>query len=308
MSLAIVCPNKNAQEWVNALSREGAGMDIQVWPDVDRPSDVQVALCWKPPRGALVDYPNLKAIISMGAGVDDLLADDSIPAHVPIVRLVDPTLAQSMFEYLCRIILFDSPWLNALGKAQKRGAWVPSEAPSFRDTTIGMLGLGQIGGYCARRFADMGFRVKGWSRSLKSLPGIETFGGNDLRSFLAEVDCLVCVLPLTPETVEILDSDLFSRLASNAHLINVGRGHHLNESDLLQALDEGMLGHATLDVFRDEPLPKNHSFWAHPAIRITPHCSSLTNVTAVVPQVIENYQRVREREPLLNRVDRDLGY
>ncbi len=308
MSLVVICPDKDAQPWLESIRGREADLDIQVWPDLTRAEAVTAALCWKPPKSVMLNFPNLKGVISMGAGVDELLEDETISPELPLLRVVDTSLAQSMFEYCSRVVMQHSDWLDALKRSQRERQWNPSEAPGFSQTRIGVMGLGQIGAHVAEQFAKMGFTVKGWAQSPKHVAGVKSFIAQDLKVFLEKLDVLICLLPLTPDTEDILDKNLFAVLPDHAHLVHVGRGAQLNESDLLGALDTARLGHATLDVFKTEPLPKTHPFWTHPRITVTPHCSSLTNPAAVAAQVVENYRRLNAGKPPLNQVDRDRGY
>ncbi len=309
MAILILCAGEDPEPWVLSLREQDPNCDIRVWPNVGHPRDVLLALVWNHPRGELARYPNLRCIASMGAGVDHILSDPALPRGVPITKVVDKSLTSSMVEYVVLSVLDFSRDMQKYRADQRERRWAP-RFPRPRDQLgVGIMGLGELGGACARKLSDMGYKVLGWRRTACSLEGVATFWGEDqLGNFLAGTDVLVCLLPLTPETEGILNKETFRRLRPGAFLINVARGRHLVEEDLLEALEKGQLSGARLDVFSQEPLPSDHPFWAHPRIQLTPHISSLTEPKAVAPQILENYRRVcRSIEPL-NRVDPHRGY
>ena len=309
MAISIVCPDKLTSPWVKALKDMDSSLDIQVWPNESRLEDVEFALCWKHPQGALCRYPNLRCVCSMGAGIDHLLNDPQFPKHIPVVRLVDPLLAQSMFDYISAVALFYFCRLDMFNTQQRLLQWRQHPNPSKKQTTVGVMGLGEIGGYVASQFSAMGFNTIGWSRSEKSIEAVETFAGRrELDQFLSKTQILICLLPLTEQTMGILNSELFDKLPKGACVINVARGQHLVESDLMTALNNHQLRGACLDVFDEEPLPKHHPFWTHEKILVTPHCSSLTEPSSVAPQIVKNYRLMQAGEGLLNQVDMQRGY
>ena len=309
MSIAIICTNKEPSPWLAALREQDPTLDLQVWPDEVAKQEVTFALCWKHPPGALREYPNLRCICSMGAGVDHLLADPELPANIPVVRLVDPKLSQAMFEYVSTVTLMYYRGLDVYREQQAQKRWLQQPQKEMRDLTVGVMGLGELGGDTAQRLAGLGFNVIGWSRSPKQLESVESFAGEQqLPQFLQRTNVLVCLLPLTSDTRGILNSQLFNLLPDGACLINVARGPHLVGEDLLEALDKGKLRIAYLDVFEQEPLPQQHPFWVHPKIMVTPHCSSITDPKSVAPQIIENYRRTENGAPLLHQIDIELGY
>ena len=309
MAIAILSSDRDLQPWVTALKAIDPAIDVRLWPEDGPKDEVTFALCWQQPAGSLGEYPSLRCVSSMGAGVDHLLGDPALPAQVPVVRLVDPGLAQGMFEYVCAAAMAYFREFDRYQVLQQQRRWWPYIAPTMKNTTIGVMGLGQLGRYVAEKLAQLGFAVRGWSRSPKSIPEVETYhGAPQLGEFLAPVNILVCLLPLTAETSEVLNRSLFDQLPTGACLINVARGEHLVEADLMAALDQGQLRGACLDVFQQEPLPADHPFWTHEKITVTPHCSSITDPRAVAPQVMENYRRMRQGQPLINQVSRDKGY
>jgi len=309
MTIAIICVNKDPMPWYEALKAVDPTLNVQIWKDDDPPSDAEFALCWNHPAGVLQNFPKLKCICSMGAGIDHFLADSLLPKGVPLVRIVDPALAHSMFEYLHAAVMRFVQNFDHYMREQSQSFWCQRRASTKAATTVGLMGLGHLGEYAARRFFDDGFKVLGWSRSEKSLDGVETFcGAQSLDDFLSQTDILICLLPLTPETENILDLATFRKLPIGASVINVARGAHLVDADLITALDEGHLNGACLDVFREEPLPSTHRFWGHSRILVTPHCSSLSDPFSVTPQVVQNYRIMQSNGQLLNQVDPMRGY
>lgn len=260
MAISIIAPTKDPTPWLNALKAVDAYLEVQVWPHEDT-SAVELALCWQHPPQVWSQLPNLRCISSMGAGVDHLLADELLPTHIPIVRLVDPLLAQSMFEYICTAVMYYFRAFDVYQAQQRQGLWQEHAPQQLTDITIGILGLGALGSYTAQKLSALGFNVMGWSRSAKNMAGVRAYAGDaQLPTLLAQTNILVCLLPLTAETTDILNRALFNQLPPQACLINVARGEHLVETDLIAALDSGQLRGAYLDVLRQEPLPPNHPF------------------------------------------------
>ncbi len=309
MAIAIICPSRDTGPWVAAIKEIDPDLEVLVWPDDSPRENVTFALCWQQPQSVLSEYPNLRCLSSMGAGVDHLISDAALPPRLPIVRLVDPLLAQSMFEYVCAAVMYYFREFDGYQAQQRQRRWHQTASKPAVATTVGVMGLGQLGGFVAGRLSGLGFNVVGWSRSAKSIDGVETYAGEAQQGeFLSRAEILVCLLPLTPETAGILNRDLFGQLPQGACLVNVARGEHLVEGDLLAALGEGHLRGACLDVFQQEPLPQDHPFWVHEKIMVTPHCSSITEPRSVAPQVVENYRRSQQGQPLLNQVSTERGY
>ncbi len=310
MALLLYSLDDDLPGWRRELLARRPGLDVRIWPDVGDPAEVDAALVWLPPPGLLAGLPGLRAILSLGAGVEAMLRDPTLPAGLPLCRMVDPSLTRAMGEYVLLQVLKYHRQLDLYAEQQRQARWrlrlpVPAER-----RTVGVMGLGALGADAAGLLARHGFRVKGWSRSAKRLEGVECHagGGPGLDAFLADLDVLVCLLPLTPETEDVLDAGLFARLPRGARLINVARGRHLVERDLLDALDTGRLAHATLDVAREEPLPSDHPFWRHPRIDLTPHVAAYVQPETGADLVVENLRRLEAGEPLLHVVDRGRGY
>ncbi len=295
-------------EWIPELQRHMPDLEIEVWPHVKDPTAVEAILVWIPPEGGLARFPNLKAIQSLGAGVNQLDLK-SLPRGVPVARLVDPGLTVSMRDYCIWAVLRHYRGLDAHAANQPQKKWVYYIPPPKSAVSVGVMGLGELGGEVARAVADLGFSVRGWARSPKTIERVACFSGSDgLAAFAGKTDILICLLPLTAETRGILARPLFEMLPKGARLINVGRGDHLVERDLLDALESGRIARATLDVFAREPLPPEHPFWSHPQITVTPHVAAFGSAVTAAPVVVENLRRALARKPLLNQVDIDRGY
>lgn len=309
MSILFYSETDAPEPWRDVFSRELPHIPFRVWPEPGADQDVRYALVWKPKPGLLAGLPNLKAILSLGAGVDHLLLDPELPRNIPIARLLDAGFAEQMGEYSAYAVLHFQHRMQDFIAQQQRAEWRQHDPALTRDWTVGVMGLGVLGGAIARRSSALGFPVRGWSRSQKSLADIKTFHGEGgLGDFLAGSRVVVNVLPLTPQTEGILNARNFARMPRGAFVVNIGRGAHLVEEDLLAALQSGQLGGAMLDVFRKEPLPQGHPFWSHPKIVVTPHVAGVTIASEAEAQVIENVRRLERGEPPLGLVDLNKGY
>jgi glyoxylate/hydroxypyruvate reductase A len=270
--------------------------------------DIEIALAWKPKPGLLASFKNLRMIVSLGMGVDHLLADDKLP-DVAITRIMDEGLVGQMSEYAIYWALWHHRDIEKYAASQRAKTWKPESFVDSIDRRIGVMGLGTIGQDAASKFAMLGFPALGWSRTAKTVPGVETFHGRAaLPKFLSRTNILVNVLPLTRETHGIMDKTLFATLPKGAFVINMGRGGHVVDEDLLAALASGHLAGAALDVFNTEPLPADHPYWTHPRVHITPHMAGYTNPRTASPGVIDNIKRLRAGQPLINIVDAKTGY
>jgi glyoxylate/hydroxypyruvate reductase A len=259
-------------------------------------------------RGEALKYPNLKLIQKTGAGVNAILDDRELPEAVQVTRLQTNTSGTEMAEYALAYVLQEQRHLRQYHRHQARGEWVSYPPRKAGDTTIAVLGLGRIGMLVAERFVANGFQVVGWSRGRKELANVGCFAGDDgLERVLGMADYVVSVLPSTPATLHIFNHALFRRFNPNALLINVGRGDLVNEAELMQALDEGLLAGAVLDVMSIEPLPSDNPMWLHPSIQLTPHVSGYHLGDAIL-DIGENFRRLHSGEPLLHPVDRSRGY
>ncbi|MCL4117474.1 UNVERIFIED_CONTAM: hypothetical protein GTU68_054835 [Idotea baltica] len=237
---------------------------------------VEYALVWRPKTGSMSEYKNLKAIVSIGAGIDHVLADEELPKNVPIIRTVGADLTQRMREYVALHVLRHHRDMPKIQESQRNSEWNQIVVPPAPQRRVGVMGLGNLGAAAAQTLAGLGFETIGWSRSEKHIEGVKTYAGKDgLGAFLEGTEILVNLLPLTQHTRGILNADMFNQLKRGACIINAARGPHLVDSDLLASLESGQVSNATLDVFHIEPLPEDHPFWQHPNITVTPHIASL---------------------------------
>jgi len=295
--------------WREAFQFASPELDCRSWQAPGDLSEIEYAFVWKPEKGSLRRFPNLKCIFSIGAGVDHLLGDVDLPEGVPVVRMVEPELTRGMSEYVALHVLRYHRDLPALQQSQRARQWNELITPTAPHRRVGIMGFGVLGQAAAEALRVFGFDLACWSRTAKDFPGGESFHGSDgLVSFLARTEILVCLLPLTPETEGILNRDLFASMPRGAWLINAARGGHQVEEDILEALQSGQLAGATLDVFETEPLPKDHVFWSHPRITVTAHIASVTQPRSAAVEVVANIVRIEAGEPPLNTVDMGAGY
>jgi len=308
MSIALILNSGRAEEWKAEIAKHLPEIKIEVYPEIEKYEEVEFALCWKPEANYYAHFPNLKVIQSGGAGIDHLFPS-TVPAHLHICRIIDPMLKSDMFEHVLTCLMHAMKNFSAYIKGQEKKHWRPLLYKSIGETKVTILGLGEIGGYVAERLAQLGFNVNGWSSSPKNLQSVSSFIGMDgLSAAVEDADFVVNVLPLTDATKGILNHSLFNLCRKEAVLVNVGRGEHLIENDLLDAIAEKKIAAAYLDVFHKEPLPQDHPFWDCPSIFITPHVASRTNIRSSVEQVVDNYIRMSEGRSLLNEVSLEKGY
>lgn len=295
--------------WQPQLARLMPELEIRLWPDVGDPRGIDYALVWRPEPGLLASLPNLKLILSLGAGVDHILCDPQLPHHVPIVRLVDPYMTDAMSEFVVLQVLRLHRRDLDYRAQQAAGIWKELAQKNAAERPVGILGFGELGQDAGRKLKGLGFDVAFWSRKEKTVDGFAGHSGRSgLSAVLSRSEILVCLLPLTTETDGILSARTFALLPKGAGLINAARGAHLVEKDLIAALDTGQLSAAVLDVFRDEPLPASHPFWHHPRIVVTPHVAAATNPSTAAPIILDNIRRFEDGRPLLNRIDPEQGY
>jgi glyoxylate/hydroxypyruvate reductase A len=283
-------------------------LDIQIYPDIDRPEDIEFAISWKHPEDLYKDFPNLKVIASMGAGVNHILKDKDLPEQVRVTRIVDEQLTEDMSQFVLLNCLAVSRNLFTHLQDQSDKHWNTKPYQTQKNTSVGIMGYGVLGQEAGKVLKKNGFEVVGYANSSKTVDGIRVYGEKEQEEFLNNTQILVCLLPVTELTTGILNLDLFRKLKNKAYLINVARGEHLNEDDLLKAIDQDIISGASLDVFREEPLPSSHPFWEHPQIQITPHIASMTDPESVANQLLDNYERMKNGKALLNEVNTAKGY
>ena len=306
--------NWSPERWRRRFDAVCKNRRVWLLPDAAcEPGDISYAAVWKPKPGDLAAFPNLRVIFNLGAGVDALMADTSLP-KVPLVRVAVDDLTGRMTEYVVLHVLMHHRQELYLRASQREKQWHPKYQWPASAVSVGIMGLGQLGSNAATALRHLGFRVSGWSRNRRQIEGIECFYGQaQLDDFLRRTDILVCLLPLTPETRHILDRALFSKLNRASPLgapilINAGRGGLQNEADILRSLDDGMLGAASLDVFGEEPLPAASAFWTHPKVVLTPHNAADTDADEISKYVVRQIERFEAGVTLENVVDPARGY
>lgn len=308
MALLLTSSFAAPAEWRKLLAAQMPELDVRIWPEVGNEADIEVAAVTTLPHGKLKSFQNLKMIVSLLAGAEVLLSDPQLP-DVPIVRAGNPEGDEMMSEAALVHVLRHHRHLPAYWAAQQRCEWISLPRLRARERKVGVLGLGVIGLPVAKALAAHGFAVAGWVRSARANDGIETFAGREqLPAFLARSEIVVNLLPLTPETRGILNSEAFARMPKGAAIVNLGRGAHVVEADLMAALDTDHLAGATLDVFPVEPLPKESPLWRHPKITITPHVARRIDAHDLVPNICDAIRTLQAGRPLAHLIDRKRGY
>lgn len=309
MRILLRTARAQSESWQAALAEALPEADIALWPQVSVSFAPDYVLAWKPSADVFERVQAPKAIFNLGAGVDALLKLPNLPPTVPIIRLEDAGMAAQMTEYVTLAVLAAHRQRDAYLAQQRQARWAALRQVPRDCFGVGLLGLGVLGRACAEALRPFGFALLGWSREPKAVAGVETFSGkNALPRMLAQSQVLVCLLPATPETVNLLDASRLALLPRGAHLVNVARGELVVDADLVAALSAGHLSGATLDVFRTEPLPPEHPFWHHPRIVVTPHVSALTQVSESVAQIAGKIRALEAGQTVTGVVDRARGY
>jgi glyoxylate/hydroxypyruvate reductase len=309
-----VTPTWDGALWSAKMQTSLPQHSVRVWPGMGHVSDVHYAAAWLPPANVLKDLPNLRVIFSLGAGVDAILMDPTLPRQVPIVRVNDPDLTMRMSEHILLHVLMHHRQQRRIDENQRLRKWDCFETHAASALRIGVMGLGVLGQNAAKKIAMMGFPTAGWSRTRKVIAGVECFAGAaEFDGFLARTDVLVCLLPATAETDGILNGALIRNLSREGPfgapvLINAGRGRQQVEADILAALDEGALHGASLDVFEKEPLPQDSPFWSHPKVILTPHSAADSDPATICNYVARQIERFERDGHLENLVDVKRGY
>ena len=299
---------EDMEVWSNGLQKAMPEMDIKVYPDDGDVNEVEFAVVWKHPRGILKKYPNLKAILSLGAGVDHVISDPDLPEGLPIIRLVDKKLTHEMCLHALHWVLHFHSDQYLYRSQQLKRQWIQQSSIQTEDRTIGIMGLGNIGRSIGELLVTQSFNVIGWGANQKSsLTDIKYYYGQDqLSDFLGRTNILINVLPLTSDTTNIITKKELSLLPKDSFIINIGRGGIINEDDLLTLLSEGHIKAAALDVFTQEPLPENNSLWDHPSVYITPHIAGQSNPNSAGQTISENIHRIQKGElpyPIYSRTN-----
>jgi len=302
MSILIVSTNKDIKPWIKEFLQKDKTLDIEIFPTVTNKNKITMVLMWSKSNIDFKEYRNLKCISSMGAGVNHILANTTINKDVAITKIVDEDLVNSMWEYLLtctmNVVTNQYKYIN-----QKHNQlWKQQLSKPINQYTIGIMGLGQLGKYTAINFEKIGFKVKGYSNTIKDIANIKCYNKKEEKEFKKDVDILINLMPLTKENYEIFDLEFFKSLKKDCYFVNVGRGEHLKDDDLIIALEQNVLSGATLDVFRNEPLENHHPFWNNYKITITPHSASITNPSSVINQILTNYKKLNKNEELLHQI------
>ncbi len=309
MHITFCCTDTKSQPWLDGLQAAFPQASVQLWSPGAPPADY--AVVWAPPQSFFDEQTQLKGIFNIGAGVDALVRL-RLPEGVPVVRLDDAGMSVQMAEYVCHAVIRHFREFDAYEAEVAAGAWSYRKPRMRADFPVGVMGLGVLGERVSRALAQFDFPVLGWSRSAKSISGVTCYSGDDgLQDFLAASRVLVCLLPLTPETENIMSRDKLSKLLPDAYIVNVARGRHLVDDDLIALIDEGRIAGATLDVFRTEPLPAAHAFWTHPKITVTPHTSARTLREESIAQIAGKIRRLHEGSSVASMagvVDLKKGY
>ena len=313
-AFVFVLPTWPADIWKSALNKAAPNLDVRIWPNnLGRIEDIKYAAAWLPPANVLKSFPNLKLICSLGAGVDAILGDPTLPKDIPIVRINDDDLTNRMSEYIVMHVLMHHRQQRRVDANQKNGIWDSFATHAASALTVGIMGMGVMGADAASKLAHIGFNVIGWSRSKKSIPNVKSFSGSELDAFLSQTDILISLLPATAETDGIINRALIQKLSRKGPFgapifINAGRGRQQVEDDLLTCLNNGELYAATLDVFHKEPQVPSSPFWAHPKVTLTPHMAADSEPETICRYVHQQIQKFENGEKLQNLVDRARGY
>lgn len=312
MNILFYHPYNDPTPYIEGIPQRLPGANVRVWqPSDNEPADY--AIVWMPPNEMLIGRKGLRAVFTLGAGVDAIVEQirqhpDMLPEGVPLVRLEDAGMARQMEEYVSAAVLRYFRRMDEYHILQHQQRWKFLEPHTYENFVIGVMGLGVLGSRVAQRLASFGFSVRGWSRSQKNIKDIECYSGEQFDDFSHQAKVIVNLLPNTPDTQGILNKALFSRLQKGAYIINVARGAHLIEEDLLEALDAGQLKSATLDVFSSEPLSRQHVFWQRSDIIMTPHISAITLPQMTMDQICRRLRAFQAGEAISGVVDINRGY
>ena len=308
MALLYKADPMRGEQWKALFAEHAPDIEWRAWPDIGNAADIEYLGAWLAPDDLETLLPNLKVLFALSAGVDQLDLS-RIPLSLPVVRLLDPGISQGMCEYACWAVLSLHRDMLRYRQQQVAGHWQGHQLLPAAKRRVGVMGLGLQAQHILASLKPFGFSLSGWARSEHEIDGVACYAGvEQLPDFLAQCDILLCVLPLTEQTEGILNSALFEQLPKGAALINMGRGGHLREDDLLAALDSGQLSAAILDVLQQEPAAPEHPFWKHPKIVLTPHVAAMTQPDSAFAGLLENIRRFERGEKMLGQVDRGQGY
>lgn len=309
MALLIKPGRDPAENWMEAIGAELPDLEMRIWPEAGERAEVEYLIANQLPPGDFATFPNLKFVASTSAGVDRLLSDPDLPAEVPIVRSINAQRTATMGAWVTYQVLRHHRHFDRYPANQAKKVWEHLPYPAPEEVGVGVMGLGTLGSFAAATLRGFMYDVAGWSRSPKSIEGVKCFAGpEEFPEFLARTDILVSILPGTPATDKLLNAEALARLPEGAYVINSGRGNVIDEDALIAAIDSGHLSGAALDVYKTEPLPKDHPFWGHSRITMTPHYASFGSAKYGAAVVVENIRRARAGKPLTDVVDKAEGY
>ena len=299
---------RRGKAWAEAIARQLPDIDFRCWPDDEHLAETTHLVAWTLPDLLVSALPKLEVLFSVGAGIDQL-ALDRLPPNVRVIRMIEPGITETMADYVSMAVLALHRNLPFHLAAQRAGEWIWRDVPPARERKVGIMGLGELGRAALAALAPHGFELHGWSRSRHDIDGVRCFAGQgELAQFLGSTDIVACLLPLTDETRGILCRATFAMMRRGSSLINAGRGGHLVQDDLLEALEMGQLSAVMLDVTTPEPLPAGHPFYAHPSILLTPHVAGITRTQSAVTALIGNLRQELEGLPLIGEVNLQRGY
>ncbi|EKT57488.1 glyoxylate/hydroxypyruvate reductase GhrA [Providencia sneebia] len=313
MNILFYHPFFDANQWIEGMQARLPQANIRLWEKGDKQS-ADYAMVWLPPYECLAGRSDLKGIFALGAGVDAILKQEqdrpgTLPAGVPVMRLEDTGMALQMEEYATAKVLYYFRRMDEYRQLQSQRQWKALPAYQYDEFVVGVMGAGALGTAVAKRLASFGFQVRTWSRSEKHIDNVKSYYGQDqLSDFLHGTRVIINLLPSTPETAGILNLHLFNQLQKNAYIINLARGAHLVEQDLLTALESGQVAGASLDVFAFEPLSQMHPFWTHPRVAITPHVAAFTVPNEAMDMIANNIKRIEDGLEPAGIVDMKRGY
>jgi glyoxylate/hydroxypyruvate reductase A len=308
MTLLFKVDPARGHAWKALFAEHAPDIEVRLWPEVGDPADIRYLATWQPPQGIGERFANLEVVFATSAGVDQF-DTTALGPSVQVVRMLDPGIVRGIVEYATMTVLALHRDLPLYLQQQRQGRWQEQQNVPAQQRCIGVMGLGNLGQAVLRQLQGFGFALRGWSRTVKELEGVTCYAGEaGLPDFLAGCDILICLLPLTPQTAGILDARLFAILPRGASLINLGRGAHLVEADLLQALDTGQLRHAVVDVLAHEPPQQEHPLMNHPNVWVTPHIGAVTHPESAFGVLLENLRKHQRGEPMHGAVHRERGY
>jgi glyoxylate/hydroxypyruvate reductase A len=308
MTLLYKADASRGQAWQALFAQHARDIEVRLWPEVGDPADIRYLFAWQPPDRLQDRFPNLEVVFATSAGIDQFDLT-TLPDHMPVVRMLDPGIPRAIVEYATMAVLALHRDLPLFVQQQRDRLWQLATPRLPAERRVGVMGLGNLGRAVLEHLRGYGFDLRGWARSNHDVPGVRCYAGTEqLQDFLGGCDILICLLPLTADTRHILDARAFAALPAGAALINLGRGGHVQENDLLEALDSGHLRHALLDVLEDEPPAADHPFWQHPNIWLTPHCGAVTLPQTAFTVLLDNLRRYQRGETMVGLVDKRQGY